>query len=260
MDQTTIEDPSRFRQASRNTQTEIESRVTVNRYIQESIGTYYEKLENFPKYISRQTLARFLALYEIFKKVLHIQGDIIECGVNFGGGLMSFALMSTVLEPVNFQRRVIGFDTFSGFTPPAEVDVKSTARPDLMCEGGLAVDSYQDLERCIELYDANRFINHIPKVMLVKGDAIQTIPAYLGQHPYTVVSLLHLDLDLYEPTKVAIERFVPRMPKGAVIVFDELNNQTWPGETVAVLETIGIRNVRIERFSFEPHVSYAVLD
>jgi len=255
-----MSDPSRFREASRNTPAEIEFRVAMDQYIQESVGTYYEKLENFPKYVSRQTLARFLALYEIFKKVLHVQGDVVECGVSWGGGLMAFALMSAALEPTNLQRRIIGFDTFSGFTPPTGPDTKSSARADLMREGGLAANSYEDLQRCIELYDANRFIGHIAKVFLVKGDARQTIPAYVEQHPHVVVSLLHLDFDLYEPTKVAIEHFAPRMPKGAAIVFDELNNQAWPGETVAVLEAIGIRNLRIERFSFEPYVSYAVLD
>ena len=129
-----------------------------------------------------------------------------------------------------------------------------------MREGGLAVNSYRDLQRCIELYDANRFIQHIPKVLLVKGDACQTIPTYIEEHPHTIVSLLHLDFDLYEPTKVALEYFLPRMPQGAVIIFDELNNQVWPGETVAVLETIGFHGLRIERFPFEPHISYAILD
>lgn len=49
-------------------------------------------------------------------------------------------------------------------------------------------------------------------------------------------------------------------PKGAVIVFDELNNRTWPGETRAVLERIGLNNLRIQRFTYEPHVSYTILE
>ena len=254
-----IEDPSRFRIASRSSQAEIDFRALMDRYIQESVGTFYEKLENFPKYTSRQTLARFLALYEIFKKVLNVQGDVIECGVNWGGGLMGFSLMSTVLEPVNLQRRIVGFDTFTGFPQPSGPDAKSIAGAELR-EGGFKAESFEDLQRCIELYDANRFIGHLGKVSLVKGDASQTIPDYLEQHPHTVVSLLHLDFDLYEPTKVALTHFAPRMSRGAVIIFDELNNRVWPGETVAVLETVGIRNLRIERLPFEPHVSYAVLD
>ncbi|MBB1592647.1 dTDP-6-deoxy-L-hexose 3-O-methyltransferase [Achromobacter sp. UMC46] len=125
---------------------------------------------------------------------------------------------------------------------------------------GYEADSYGDLQRAIELFDANRFIGHIQKVELVKGDVAESVPRYLAREPQTVVSLLHLDLDLYEPTKVCLEHFVPRMPKGAVIVFDELNNRTWPGETLAVMEKLGLNKLRIQRFTYEPHVSYAILE
>ncbi len=73
------------------------------------------------------------------------------------------------------------------------------------------------------------------------------------------MSLLYLDLDVYEPTKVAIENLLPRMPRGAVIVFDELNAPNWPGETAAVMESVGVRNLSIERFEFDSLISYAVL-
>lgn len=253
-------DPSRFRQASRNTSKELDYRHEVDSYIQESAGTYVEKLENFPKYVSRQVFARHIALYEIFKKVIDVQGDIVECGVSWGGALMHFAQMSAVLEPVNFQRRIWGFDTFSGFVDIAKEDRKAVEASTEMRPNGFAADSFDDLKRSIALYDRNRFVGHIPKVTLIKGDASQTIPGFLEKNPHTVVSLLHLDFDLYQPTKVAIEAFLPRMPKGAVIIFDELNNQTWPGETVAVHEVIGIRNLKIQRFPFEPHVSFAVIE
>ncbi|EUA12076.1 putative dTDP-6-deoxy-L-hexose 3-O-methyltransferase [Mycobacterium kansasii 732] len=95
---------------------------------------------------------------------------------------------------------------------------------------------------------------------LVKGDAQQTIPAYLADNQHTVVALLYLDFDLFEPTLAAIRTFLPRMPKGAVLAFDELNQKYWPGETLAVLESAGIRNLRIRRFPFTPQISYAVLD
>ena len=84
--------------------------------------------------------------------------------------------------------------------------------------------------------------------------------AYLKDNPHLVVSLLYLDVDLYEPTKIAIETFLPRMPRGAVIAFDELNARIFPGETIAVAETLGIRNIRIERFPFDSYVSFAVLE
>jgi hypothetical protein len=50
------------------------------------------------------------------------------------------------------------------------------------------------------------------------------------------------------------------MPKGAVLAFDELNQAQWPGETQAVMETVGLRNLRIKRFPFAPQISFAVLE
>jgi hypothetical protein len=69
-----------------------------------------------------------------------------------------------------------------------------------------------------------------------------------------------MDFDLYEPTKVALETFVPRMPKGAVLAFDELDNPIWPGETQAALDAVGLRNLRLQRLDFDPYISFASLD
>ena len=95
---------------------------------------------------------------------------------------------------------------------------------------------------------------------LVAGDALETIPRYLEENPHLVVSLLYLDFDLYEPTRCALERLVPRMPKGAVIAFDQLNHHAWPGETAALLDTLGIRSLRLERFPFQPQIAFACLE
>lgn len=253
-------DPSRYRQEGRSTVAEVGYRTALEHLFTRAAGTQVEKLENFACYVPRQNLARFLCLTEIFKLALHVQGDVMECGVNWGGGLMTFAQLSAILEPVNLQRRIVGFDTFSGFAGVAPQDQHSVIQTAERREGGYKADSLADLQDAVALFDANRFIGHVQKVELVKGDVKTTVPAYLEREPQTVVSLLHLDLDLYEPTLVCLEHFVPRMPKGAVIVFDELNNRTWPGETRAVMERLGLNRLRIQRFTFEPHVSYAVLE
>jgi hypothetical protein len=230
----------------------------LNNYFVNGLGTSIEKLSNFSKYVPRQDLTRFLAKYELFKKILNVEGAIVEGGVRFGGGLMTFAQLSAIFEPVNYTRKIIGFDTFSGFPNITKEDKGSTSK--FARKGGLAVDSFKDLEKSVSLYDSNRFLGEIPKVQLIKGDVTHTIPKYLKDNPQTVVSLLYLDFDIYKPTKIAIENFIPRMPKGSIIAFDELNSKDWVGETKAVLETIGIRNLRIERFSFNTYMSYAILD
>jgi hypothetical protein len=214
------------------------------------------RLENFPKYVRRQHLTRLFALYEVFKRVIAVKGSIVECGVNRGYGLMAWAKLSAVLEPTNLTRRIYGFDSFAGFPTVGEKDQTGpgwkTAKP-----GALHADSYAELLSLIELYDRDRFLGHIPKVELIKGDATQTIPRFVADHPHLVVSLLFMDFDLYEPTKAALEAFVPRMPKGAILAFDELDNPLWPGETLAVLDTLGIGKLQLERLDFDPYVAFA---
>jgi hypothetical protein len=252
-------DVAGFREVGRSTQGEMGYRERLSRYVEGSSGGILDKFENFPKYLPRQNVARYLALYEIFKLVLPIQGDVIEGGVNWGGGLMWFAQMSAALEPFNLQRRIIGFDTFSGFPDLDAKDIKAAQTGKEHKAGGYFADSHEDLLESAALFDQNRPIGHVQKVRLVKGDACQTMPAYLAENPHTIVSLLHLDFDIYAPTKVALDVFLPRMVKGSVIVFDELNCPKWPGETLAVAEMLNLRDFNIRRFPFEPYVSYAVI-
>ena len=247
--------PYRFAASDARTSKEHDFLSLLEDRLEDSPYSAVEKLMNFAMYVPRQDLTTFLIRYEIFKLVLDIQGSVVECGVLFGGGLMAYAQLSAILEPVNHQRQVIGFDTFSGFRSISDEDagsISSEAR-----SGGLAVDSHDEISRCIELYDMNRFVGHMPKVELVRGDAAETIPAFLEENPHLLVSLLYLDFDLYEPTCVALKHFVPRMPKGSVIAFDELNLKYWPGETAAVLEAFDLNRLRVERFSFGSTISFA---
>ena len=82
---------SRFKEKQYNTKKDYEYLEGLEKYFEKSIGTNVEKLQNFAKYVPRQNLTTFLTRYEIFKKILDVPGSIIECGVLFGGGLMTFA-------------------------------------------------------------------------------------------------------------------------------------------------------------------------
>jgi hypothetical protein len=253
------QDPYRFKEATQ-TGADAQLRVDLQAYFQRSPGSSIEKLYNFAKYVRRATLTRFLSRVEIFKQVLEVQGSVIDCGVLFGQSLMTWAKVSAIYEPLNSQRKIVGFDTFQGF--PALSDKDKTGKAAESKAGGFdfgETDIYRDLEECIKVYDQDRQIGHIPKVEIVKGDICKTIPEYLRANPHTIVSLLHLDVDIYEPTKAALHHFVPRMPKGAVIVFDELNSNLWPGESIALLDEIGVKNLRIKRFPWDSYISYAVL-
>ncbi len=238
------------------TGTEKQASRTYARIFEASPDSTETKLHHFAKYVRRQDMTRLLARYEIFKQVLPVKGSVVECGVYRGFGLMSWALFSEVLEPVNLTRRIYGFDTFAGFAEPGEKDRNRYRTPE---RGELAADVFEELTRLIAAFDQNRFLGHIPKVQLIRGEATRTIPEFLETNPHLVVSLLFLDFDLYEPTRCALEHFVPRMPKGAVLAFDELDNPIWPGETLALLDELGLGKLELKRLHFDPYIAYAVL-
>ena len=251
------EDAYRF-EANTRTSAELGFMERLERLIASSGYSHVERMMNFPLYTPRQDMARFLVKHEIFKRVLGVHGSIVECGVFFGGGLMGWAQLSAIYEPVNHQRRVIGFDTFAGFPGMAGEDTGSESAE--AHAGGLAVDSYEEISRAAELFDANRPVGHIPKVELVRGDATETIPRFVEENPQLIVSLLYLDFDIHAPTKVALEHFLPRMPRGAIVAFDELNLRDWPGESIALLESVDIRRLELERLPIGSTISFARLD
>ena len=163
---------------------------------------------------------------------------------------MWFAKLSAIYEPYAHSRKIIGFDVFNGFPSIHEKDSVHAHM------GDLGDVDLKLLKKSIQLYDLNRPIEHISKIHLVKGDAIKTIPKYFKKNPYTLVAFLYLDFDLYEPTKIALQTIIPRMPKGAIIAFDELNDEQWRGETIALLEEMNINNCKIRQFPEDPHISF----
>jgi hypothetical protein len=231
----------------------------MEQFYSDASGSNIDKLNNFSRFTSRQSLSLFLAKNEIFQHILPIHGSIVECGVFMGGGLFTWAQLSAIYEPINHGRKVIGFDSFDGFPQLGEMDRDSDETTEHKVQGAYKFEHLSELQKNIELFDLNRNLGHIHKMELVKGDALQSIPQYMADNRHLVVALLYLDFDLYEPTKIALKHFLPRMPKGAVIAFDELNQKQWPGETLAVLEEVGINNIRIQRVPYTPSLSYAIL-
>ena len=216
-------------------------------------------LNNFAKYVKRQELGRLLARHQLFQKIADIQGCIVEGGVYAGQGLMTWAQLSAILEPVGgVFRHIYGFDTFAGFPGVHKKDLQGSSDLDWR-RGDVKDESFEELNRCIELYDMNRFLDQIPRVTLVKGDFMKTAPKFLKDNPHVLVSMLYLDFDIYEPTKLALELFLPRMPKGSILAFDEINHPFWPGETLALLEMMDLRSIRIQKFAYEVNMSYIVL-
>ncbi|MDH3288412.1 MAG: crotonobetainyl-CoA--carnitine CoA-transferase [Betaproteobacteria bacterium] len=213
-----------------------------------------ELLPNLGLYFTSKSLSRVLFFYEIYRKILSTHGVIMEFGVRWGQSLAVLSALRGLFEPFNRHRKIIGFDTFAGFRGMGPEDGERCECVDGSFSVSKGYDAY--LERQLSLGDGLNPIPHLKKFELVKGDAMQTIPDYLHRHPETIVSLAIFDFDIYKPTKAALQAIKPHLMKGSVLVFDELCDDIFPGETLALAEVLGLNNVRVQRMPMTARISY----
>lgn len=219
------------------------------------------KLKNFSRFVSRRYVAKFLNHYEIYKKQLNIHGSIIDCGVNQGFSLFNWFHFSNILEPYNSSRLIFGFDTFDGFK-----DVNKNKKIDGIYSNTKRFKELRDLQNYDLMLDSikeqnqDRALPNIKKIEIIKGNATKTIPKFVKENKYLLISLLHLDFDTYKPTKIALKEFLPRMASGSIIAFDEINNKEGPGETIAMIEEMNIKKFKINRNYFDSYLSYVILE
>jgi len=206
------------------------------------------KLENFPKYVRRQHLKRFLTLYEIYKKLISVKGSIIELGVFRGFSLTTWAKLSAIMEPENLIRKVYGFDTYEGFPSIHKKDITQEYDHEV---GHFYTDVYEELTHLNEVFNKDRFLGHINKIELIKGDCTKTIPDFLQKNPHLLVGMLFIDLDLYEPTYYTLNKLWDLVVPGGVIVFDEYGLVPWGGEATAFDQFCKEQNIEIELKKFD---------
>lgn len=172
---------------------------------------------SFIEYLSRfetHTLNddRRWMLYQLFRLTAGVVGDTAECGVYIGAG--SYLICRMNQEPQFAGRTHFMFDSFEGLSQPSPVDGPYWKKGDLVC--------LEDVARSnLRAFGNSR---------LLKG-WIPTRFAEVGERKF---SFVHIDVDLYEPTRDSIEFFYPRMSDGGIIVCDDYRLNTCPGATAAI--------------------------
>lgn len=198
----------------------------------------FELFRNFPVFTPRFNLARFLTHYELFKKIVHLPGVIIDLGVYRGASTFTWAKLCEIFCPTDVRKVVYGFDTFEGFLALTQEDGPEDAQQDVKKGGYFGGGTIlNDLNLASQAMNAEKHIKHLNRIEFIKGDAVQTVPDFAKAKGNGLrVALLNLDVDLYKPTKTALEHFVPLMVRGGIIVLDEYAVDTFGGESKAVDE------------------------
>jgi len=212
-----------------------------------------ELVNNLFLYIKIQQLTDLLSNNYLYKLILNKTGYIFELGCRWGQRLSQFISLRGIYEPYNFNRRIIGFDTFEGFPNISCLD----GNYHRMYKGSYNVTKDYEvyLDEVLTLIEAENPISHIKKFDIVKGDINYTLKDYLSNNPEVIVSLIYFDLDLYEPTKNSIELLKEHIHKGTILAFDQLSHPNFPGETIALKEILDINRLDIKKVPFS-HVAY----
>jgi hypothetical protein len=187
----------------------------------------YQELVNagnlFP--LNSVNSARLIYFYNLFRMTEDVPGDVVECGVGEG---RSFIMLSNIIKITSSLKNIWGFDSFEGFPSPSPEDtsIRNTG------EGQHAVDSRTVWQRLHTYIKDDVFIRQ--RVILIKGFFEDT----LDNNNLEQISLLNLDVDLYESYRICLEKLYPKVTPGGIITFDEYlrENLFFPGAMKAINE------------------------
>ncbi len=194
-------------------------------------------------------ISKLIYHYEIYKKILELPGDFIECGVFKGISLTRFLTFRKILENEH-SRGFYGFDMFGKFAKARNIKDKNFVKK-WVNEAGDGIS----LDELIKIFNKKKFENY----ELIKGDIKNTLPKFLEKNPHIKISMLHLDLDIYEPTKFALDKLVKKIVKGGIILIDDYNSVY--GATKAVDEFLKKNSsLKIKKLNFYKLPAYIVIN
>lgn len=235
---------------------EKSNRSVLTNLLNESPIFENEKVNNVGLHLKRQELSKILFLNEIYNQIKDVHGVIMEFGVRWGQNLTTLTNLRGIYEPFNHSRKIIGFDTFEGFSQVSQKDGEFEYNKESAFDVSENYEEY--LEKVLKCHENECPLNHIEKNFLIKGDAIDTLKDYLNDHPETIIAFAYFDFDIYKPTLECLKMIKPYLTKGSILGFDELCDPGFPGETEALREVFGTDNFEIKRNRFSGIQSYLV--
>jgi hypothetical protein len=202
-------------------------------------------IDNLTVYLRRCQISDLLTMDALYRQAREVPGVIMEFGVLHGRHLAALTALRGFYEPQNSLRRIIGFDTFTGFPDISRVDQVS---PSAVVGRFRTSDGYPDhLREVLAAHELSEPLGHVRRSFVVQGDVRETVPKYLQENPQTIIAMAYFDLDLYEPTLQVLQTIGPYLARGAVVAFDELAHPKWPGETAALREFLDLGQVTLHQ-------------
>jgi hypothetical protein len=192
--------------------------------------------------------SKFITHLEFFKQTATVRGEIVEFGIFKGNSFFRWIKFRDLLEQTN-SRKVIGFDIFGDF-PDAHFDEDKAKRDAFVAEtnGGKSI-SFEEINELLDQQGLRKNVD------IVKGDILVTLEDYLEKNPHLRISLLHIDVDLYEPSKYILEKLYHKVTKGGIIIFDDYG--AFAGTNKAV-DDFFPNGIEVKKLPYSHAISYIV--
>lgn len=197
-------------------------------------------------------LVKFLLLHDLYQRFSKIPGLFVEFGCWYGQNLVLLENLRAIHEPFNKQRRIVAFDTFSGYK-------EGRFAQGGQYDTGLAYKDY--LAQLLKTHQQMNVYGHMPiDHELIQGDVCETAPAYFAKHPEATVAFAFFDMGPYAPTKAALLSIKPHLIPGSILLLDEFTWHETPGEAVAFLEVFGQKGYRLTKCPLYPSKAIVEFD
>jgi hypothetical protein len=190
-------------------------------------------------------LKKILAHYELYKRIEDVEGAFLEFGVFKGASFLRFITFSEIFAgSKSASRKFFGFDSFEKF--PRD-DLKLSSDNDFISRFEEASgDPISDT--VLNEIISNKQFKNPSNIKLVKGNVFESLPKFLSENPDLKIAALHLDMDVYEPTKFCLDELFPRLEHNGIIICDDYNQVE--GATIAFDEFANEFGRKIEQTEF----------
>jgi hypothetical protein len=199
----------------------------------------------FPPKTEQCNSGKLIAHYELFKKVSHLNGSIVKCGITAEEGFNRFTMIKDMIG-TEHEQKMIAFEKFQpvfeeGPAENGEVTLKVKERSAL---------SLEHMQQTLVEKGLTE------KVEFVPGIVCESIPNYLMENPELKIALLNIDLDEYDTTMTTLEFLYPRLMPGGILIID--NFYKYLDESKAVKDYFAPSKVTINNFSVNKGPHYIV--
>lgn len=165
----------------------------------------------------------------------NIEGDIVECGVWKGGSIG--AAMLALIKSNRTDTKIWLYDTFEGMNKPTDfdLDINGNLASERMKKEDVETSTlWAKAELDIVKENVSNYNYPNENISFIKGIVEETL---LSSKLPDKISLLRLDTDWYESTKIELEVLYPRLVSGGILIIDDYGH--WDGCRRAVDEFFG---------------------